>query len=199
MLQNHIQGKTLMHPNNYYDIKVNFLSIHNLNLELLNCIPLKNNIFMKKTMYNYLVLLVFTGLLSCKSNQKNEKVESAQSVPTVSNETKAEVVNDAKEWLGLIYDNNYSQSWDNAASLFQKAVTKEQWTQQLSGIVPPLGKVISREVISAEYHTELPGAPDGEYIVIQFKTSFENKNESVETVTQMIDDDQWKVSGYFIK
>ncbi|MEQ8422335.1 MAG: hypothetical protein RIB64_20175, partial [Arenibacter algicola] len=69
---------------------------------------------MKKTMYKYLVLLVFTGLLSCKSNQKNEKVESAQSVPTVSNETKEEVINDTKEWLGLIYDNNYSQSWDNA-------------------------------------------------------------------------------------
>ncbi|MCK0191473.1 DUF4019 domain-containing protein [Arenibacter sp. F20364] len=154
---------------------------------------------MKKSFYTYLLFIVLVGQVSCKSNQKNEKVESAQSIPNVSTEAKAEVVNDAKEWLGLIYDNNYSQSWDNAASLFQKAVTKEQWTQQLSGIVPPLGKVISREVISAEYHTELPGAPDGEYIVIQFKTSFENKNESIETVTQMKDGDQWKVSGYFIK
>ena len=99
----------------------------------------------------------------------------------------------------MIYDQNYSQSWDNAASLFQKAISKEQWTQQLSGIVPPLGKVISRDIISSDYHTTLPGAPDGEYIVIQFKTAFENKNESIETVTQMKDGNQWKVSGYFIK
>ena len=154
---------------------------------------------MKKSFYTYLLFLVLAGLVSCKSNQKNEKVESAQSVPTVSTETKEEVVNDATAWLGLIYSNNYSQSWDNAASLFQNAISKEQWTQQLNGIVPPLGKVISRDIISSEYHTELPGAPDGEYIVIQFKTSFENKNESVETVTQMIDNGQWKVSGYFIK
>lgn len=154
---------------------------------------------MKKSMYKYLVFLVFTGLLSCKSNSKNEKVVNIQSEATVSNELKQEVIQDAKGWLGLIYEQDYSQSWDNAASLFQKAVTKEQWTQQLSGIVPPLGKVISRDVISSEYHTTLPGAPDGEYIVIQFKTSFENKNESIETVTQMKDGDQWKISGYFIK
>lgn len=154
---------------------------------------------MKKSMYKYLVFLVFTGLLSCKSDPKNEKVENVQSEATVSNELKQEVIQDAKGWLGLIYDQDYSQSWDNAASLFQRAVTKEQWTQQLSGIVPPLGEVISRDIISSEYHTTLPGAPDGEYIVIQFKTSFENKNESIETVTQMKDGDQWKVSGYFIK
>jgi len=154
---------------------------------------------MKKSMHKYLALLVATGLLSCKSEPKNEKIESVHTEATVSNDLKQEVIQDAQEWLGLIYDNNYSQSWDNAASLFQKAVTKEQWTQQLSGIVPPLGKVISRDVISSEYHTALPGAPDGEYIVIQFKTSFENKNESIETVTQMKDGDQWKVSGYFIK
>ncbi|MDX1767619.1 MAG: DUF4019 domain-containing protein [Arenibacter troitsensis] len=154
---------------------------------------------MKKSMYKYLIFLVFTGLLSCKSDPKNEKVENVQSEATVSNELKQEVIQDAKGWLGLIYDQDYSQSWDNAASLFQRAVTKEQWTQQLSGIVPPLGEVISRDIISSEYHTTLPGAPDGEYIVIQFKTSFENKNESIETVTQMKDGDQWKVSGYFIK
>lgn len=154
---------------------------------------------MKKSMYKYLLFLVLTGLISCKSNTKNEKVDDAKAETTVSKEHKEEIVNDAKAWLVLIYDNNYSQSWDNAASLFQRAVTKEQWTQQLSGIVPPLGQVISRDVISSEYHTTLPGAPDGEYIVIQFKTSFENKNESIETVTQMKDGDQWKVSGYFIK
>ena len=154
---------------------------------------------MKKTMYKYLVFLVFIGLLSCKSNPKNEKIDSVQTETIVSNDIKQEVIADTKDWLVLIYDNNYSQSWDNAASLFQKAVSKEQWTQQLSGIVPPLGEVISRDLISSEYHTTLPGATDGEYIVIQFKTSFENKNESIETVTQMKDGDQWKVSGYFIK
>jgi hypothetical protein len=46
----------------------------------------------------------------------------------------------------------------------------------------------------------LPGAPDGEYVVIQFETSFENKKSAIETVTPMIEiNGGWRVSGYFIK
>lgn len=48
--------------------------------------------------------------------------------------------------------------------------------------------------------TQLPGAPDGEYAVIQFETSFANKKSAIETVTPMKDPDgKWRVSGYFIK
>ena len=48
--------------------------------------------------------------------------------------------------------------------------------------------------------TELPGAPDGEYVVFQFDTQFERKRAAVETVTPMCDPDgSWRVSGYFIR
>jgi hypothetical protein len=50
------------------------------------------------------------------------------------------------------------------------------------------------------YKTSLPGAPDGEYVIIQFETSFENKKIAIETVTPMMDKDgNWRVSGYYIK
>jgi hypothetical protein len=42
--------------------------------------------------------------------------------------------------------------------------------------------------------------PDGQYVVIQYKTAFENKKAGVETITPMLDKDKkWRVSGYFIK
>ncbi len=48
--------------------------------------------------------------------------------------------------------------------------------------------------------TSLPGAPDGEYVVIQIQTSFENKKSAVETITPMLDKDgRWRVSGYQIR
>jgi len=60
--------------------------------------------------------------------------------------------------------------------------------------------MIYTQVISKKYMTSLPGAPDGEYVVIQYKTSFENKKDAVETVTPMKDEDGvWRVSGYYIK
>jgi hypothetical protein len=63
-----------------------------------------------------------------------------------------------------------------------------------------MGKLISRKVKTQVYKTSLPGAPDGEYVVIQFETSFKNKKAAVETVTPMMDEDGvWRVSGYYIK
>jgi len=48
--------------------------------------------------------------------------------------------------------------------------------------------------------TDLPNAPKGKYVVIQFKTSYRNKKDAIETVTPMKErDGGWKVSGYFIK
>jgi hypothetical protein len=87
-----------------------------------------------------------------------------------------------------------------AATLFKNAVTKSDWEKSLNGILPALGKLVSREVLSATFKTSLPGAPDGEYVVIQYKTKFEKKAEAIETVTPMKDTDGiWRVSGYFIK
>ena len=54
--------------------------------------------------------------------------------------------------------------------------------------------------MDAKPATELPGAPDGEYVVFQFSTAFEHKRAAVETVTPMMDaDGQWRVSGYFVR
>jgi hypothetical protein len=106
----------------------------------------------------------------------------------------------AKAWLTLVDQGDYAKSWDTAAELFKGAITKDKWAQTIKGVRPPLGKVLSRKVKSKTYATELPGAPDGEYVVIQFETSFENKKSAVETVTPMKDrDGKWRVSGYFIK
>lgn len=106
----------------------------------------------------------------------------------------------ARSWLAMIDDGNYAGSWDQAAELFRSAVTKEQWQSALNATRAPLGKLVSRKLKSATYTTSLPGAPDGQYVVIQYDSSFEHKQSAVETITPMLDKDgKWRVSGYFIK
>jgi hypothetical protein len=84
--------------------------------------------------------------------------------------------------------------------IFFRAIALEQWQQSLESVRKPLGQNLSREVKSKEYTTSLPGAPDGEYVVIQFKSSFTNKKSAIETVTPMRDSNGiWRVSGYYIK
>ena len=44
------------------------------------------------------------------------------------------------------------------------------------------------------------GAPDGEYVVIQFSASFAHKKSALETITPMLEKDgKWRVSGYYMK
>jgi len=106
----------------------------------------------------------------------------------------------AEQWLLLVDAVKYSESWKEAAELFRNAVTQEQWSQSLKAARAPLGRLVSRELDSKLYKTSLPGAPDGEYVVIQFRTSFENKKTSVETITPILEKDgRWRVSGYYIK
>lgn len=106
----------------------------------------------------------------------------------------------AKEWLALVDAGEYGESWNTAAALFKRAVTKERWEESLASLLPPMGELVSRKLKDAEYATELPGAPDGEYVVVQFDSAFTNKATAIETVTAMRDPDGvWRVAGFFIK
>jgi hypothetical protein len=116
----------------------------------------------------------------------------------------AEKVTDAEAaalaWLALTDAGDYSRSWDQAASIFQSSISKQNWMDALQNVRKPLGNLVSRKVKSAQYAASLPGAPDGEYVVIQYETQFENKKSATETVTPHLEKDgSWKVSGYYIK
>ncbi len=129
-----------------------------------------------------LVFLVAAGLTLAGPSEEKAAVKAAQ------------------EWLSLVDGGRYAESWTGAATLFKGAVPQEQWTAQVKAVREPLGRVLKRTVKSKQYRKTLPGAPDGEYVVIQFETSFANKKSSIETVTPMLDKDRtWRVSGYYIR
>ena len=106
----------------------------------------------------------------------------------------------AESWLALIDAGKYDESWDEAAKLFRGAVERTAWRRQVGGVRGPIGALTSRTLSSAKYTRTAPGAPDGEYVILQFDASFQNKKSAVETVTPMLDTDgKWRVSGYFIR
>jgi hypothetical protein len=114
-------------------------------------------------------------------------------------EKEKRAVASAERWLGLVDQGKNAESWKEAAALFRNAVNQGQWEQTLQAVRKPLGPLVTRKVRTKTYRTSLPGAPDGEYVVIEFETSFEKKKSAVETVTPMMDKDgKWRVSGYYI-
>jgi hypothetical protein len=105
----------------------------------------------------------------------------------------------ALAWLALADTGDYARTWDQAAGLFQASISNATWVGALTNARGPLGAMVSRRLRSAVFKRTLPGAPDGEYVVIQYETRFEHKPSVIETVTPMLDKDgSWKVSGYFI-
>jgi len=106
----------------------------------------------------------------------------------------------AETWLAKLDQGLYDECWQDSAEYFRAAVDQETSIQYLKAFRAPLGNVISRTVVSQDYMLSLPGAPDGEYVVIVFKTEFENKKEGYETITPQLDvGGDWRVSGYYIK
>ena len=144
-----------------------------------------------KKMNKLLVLLMLPVLLMLTADESK-----------AGGKTKPEdaAVMSAQNWLKIVDSGEYGPAWDHAAEYFKNAVSKENFEESLRGVRRPLGKVMKRSLESAKYTKTLPGAPDGEYVVIQFRTEFENKRKSVETITPQKEKDcHWRVSGYYIK
>lgn len=114
-------------------------------------------------------------------------------------EAEKAAVEAAREWLGLVDQGLYIESWQDSAAFFQAVVSSNQWVRSMEGARRPLGGTLSRDMRGAKYRTTMPGAPDGQYVIIRFNTSFANKKESVETVTPMLENGTWRISGYYIR
>jgi len=120
--------------------------------------------------------------------------------PAAAGEAQKAAEASAQSWLGLVDAGKYGESWDAAAAAFRSALSRDQWIQALDKVRRPLGKVVARKFHGAQYATDLPNAPKGEYVVIQYDTVFENKAGAVETITPSKDPDgRWRVAGYFIR
>ena len=113
----------------------------------------------------------------------------------------------AGKWLTLVDANNYGESWEQASSLFKDGIrtaslflagiSKQQWRSTLSATLVPLGRVRSRELRSEQYVNELPSAPEGEYFVLEYETSFERQRKVDERLILMKDaDGEWRVAEY---
>lgn len=113
---------------------------------------------------------------------------------TVSSEAAA-----AGSWLDILDVQQWSQSWEGTGKLFRSNLTQDQWAKIAQAVREPLGAVQSRALLGATKAQSLPGAPDGEYQVLQYRTVFAHKANAVETVVLARESDQWKIVGYFIR
>jgi hypothetical protein len=106
----------------------------------------------------------------------------------------------ARSWLSLVDRTSYGESWDSAGGVFRHALTRAAWDAAVRKARSPFEPFGARTLLGASFQTNLPGAPPGEYVVLQYQTKVGGGKTVVETVTPMKDQDgSWRVSAYYIR
>ncbi len=131
----------------------------------------------------------------------NGTVSGTQAATSPASATSSEsaALKSALEWVALVDQQRWEQSWGSAGTLFKSQVTAASWAASVQPVRKPLGAVSTRTLQSAKKHSSLPGAPAGEYEMVEFKTSFANKKNALETVVLTREISGWKVIGYFVR
>lgn len=108
--------------------------------------------------------------------------------------TETEVETSARNWLALVDQGRWEESWKATGTPFRKLNTSQVWASVSERVRAPLGAMLSRTLISQE---NVPAPPEG-YEVIKFRTSFANKADAVETLSLIREEDGWRVVGITI-
>lgn len=107
---------------------------------------------------------------------------------------------EARSWLALTDRGDALASWSATGKQFQNAISADKWADSLKQVRPPLGALVERTLLSTQFTTSFQGAPDGDYVLLVFRSSFAKKIDSRETVTLEHEaDGAWRVIGYFIR
>jgi hypothetical protein len=97
----------------------------------------------------------------------------------------------ARQWLVLVDDKNYAQSWSEASKTFQSRQKVDAWATDAGAKRAPLGAVASRGLKSIDLSRNTTA-------VIRYDTVFARKAAAVETVTLVFENGSWSVTDYSI-
>lgn len=105
------------------------------------------------------------------------------------------------KFFELVDAEQYGKSWDTCAAYLKNQISREDWIKKLSAVRSVTGKLLDRKQTNISYTKNTDeGIPEGEYMVFDFDSTFQNKEHLPEILTMMLDkDNTWRVAGYFFK
>ncbi|HEX7070110.1 MAG TPA: DUF4019 domain-containing protein [Rhodothermales bacterium] len=106
----------------------------------------------------------------------------------------------ATAWIALVDSADYVSSWDEAAPDFKANVSQQQWSQAAAQVRGALGTLQERTLARAERIAQIPGLPDGDYLLVEYVSRFAQMPRAIEThVMAFGEDATWRTIGYFVR
>ena len=142
-------------------------------------------------------------LAACNSGQK-DKTQKAEQPKMIATDAQMEaykiVARDVSTaWLKVLDVGKYEDAYDQVSAFMKSQATKDQWKDFSNQVASSFGKNLNREFISADYYESGPTAGNHQYVVCKFKSDYELKKQTVETVSVLLEKDMgWRVMGYFL-
>ena len=147
-------------------------------------------------------LLIFS--MPALAQAKKDPVKTPVTVPVISPASKTTMSGSktitgatpapddrAKQWLVLLDDKNYAQSWSEAGKAFQNRQKTNAWAADAVKRREPLGSVASRGLKSIDLSRS-------NVAVVKYDSVFAHKASVVETITLSFENDGWLVTDYSV-
>ena len=100
----------------------------------------------------------------------------------------------ARDWLAKVDAGDWDAAHAAGSSRFRETLNLVTFRSATGAVREPLGEVVSREAIGVSNINQ-----DGnDYVIVRFRTEFENGVELVEQVALEQDGGALKVTGYFL-
>ena len=105
----------------------------------------------------------------------------------------------ATQWLKLIDEEKYGESWDLGSNIFHYTIKRDEWIKAEQKLRKPLGKLVSRQLVEQRPANNPKGLAEGKYMVLYYKTAFQNRPQASELLTMVLGQDgKWKVLTYHV-
>ncbi len=102
-------------------------------------------------------------------------------------------------FLGYLDQGRFAESYAYTGMLIRAQVDQNAFIDKVQKARAGTGALLSRDLIDSAYTNTVPGAPEGQYVVLHYHVSFANRPGAVETVTLDFAKGYWRLAGYYIK
>jgi DNA-binding CsgD family transcriptional regulator len=97
----------------------------------------------------------------------------------------------AEDFLELIDDGRWAESYAATSAEFHRLNTLERWSAVSARLRPPLGKLVTRDLVGNEW---VPAPPAG-CRLIKFRSAYAGGVTQTESISLAWEDGAWKVAG----
>jgi hypothetical protein len=117
--------------------------------------------------------------------------------PNTSDTRATEAQAAASTWLASFDTGDGADNWLQSASVFKERVKQEDWEKKVDDQRTQFGRLKTRTLKGMGFTRQMDNAPDGEYFVMRYLSTYAKKDNVVEIVVPTRDrDGNWKIANY---